>query len=260
MATRKKSKLVGPAATLLVVIAIAWLKYQELGNEVRADRSSGDQGISIVDTELNHDTKLEGKAASHEGAGIEGDSALLLSPVRLSSNRYQVWKNCTMLENRGNDGDSFHILAPHGREEIRLYYVDAPESAARSYRDGNTNHQRIAQQGAAFGGLNQNETTDVGLAAKGFVKNLLQGKKFTVVTDGERVYNSHRKYAFVIVDWQGQMRYLHELLVAHGLARIHTKPKTLPDNTAASRQKQKLRKLEIHAKMMHYGAWSVVRD
>ena len=52
----------------------------------------------------------------------------------------------------------------------RIYFVDAPESAARSYRDGNTNHARIAQQGAAMGGLNQAQTTEVGTAAKLFVK------------------------------------------------------------------------------------------
>lgn len=260
MGRRKKSKVFGSAATLFVVIAIAWLKYHELTDEHRANHSSDEPVISIADPQINHDFKFGGKASSPSGRGMEGDGGPSLSSVRLSSNRYQVWENCIMLENRGNDGDSFHIRAPHGREEIRLYYVDAPESAARSYRDGNTNHQRIAQQGAAMGGLNQSETTELGVAAKVFVKDLLKGKSFTVVTVGERVYNSHRKYAFVIVDWKGQLRYLHELLVAHGLARIHTKPKTMPDDTSANRQKQNLRKLEIYAKNMRHGAWSWLQD
>ena len=155
------------------------------------------------------------------------------------------------------DGDSFHVEAPHGREEIRLYYVDAPESAARTYRDGNTNHLRIAQQGAAMGGLDQRETIKVGVDAKAFVKQLLDGKRFKVVTRSERVYGSHRKYAFVIVDWKGQRHYLHELLVLNGLARIHTKPAHLPDNTTASDQKKRLYELQSYAKDMRYGAWGL---
>lgn len=260
MVSRKKSKIWGPAVTLCVVVAFGWLKYHEIDIEVRAERSGSEQGVSVVDPKVDIYPGLKASVSSQAGVGEEGVSSSLLSLVNLSSNRYQVWKNCTILDNRGNDGDSFHIRAPHSREEVRLYYVDAPESAARSYRDGNTNHQRIAQQGAALGGLNQSETTEVGVAAKVFVKKLLHGKPFTVVTEEERVYNSHRKYAFVIVDWKGQPRYLHELLVAHGLARIHTKPKTLPDNTAASRQKQKLRKLEDYAKSKRLGAWSLAKD
>lgn len=108
-----------------------------------------------------------------------------------------------------------------------------------------------------MGGLNQHETTQVGVAAKLFTKKLLAGEKFTVVTNGERVYNSHRKYAYVIVDWKGQQRYLHELIVAHGLGRIHTKPMTLPDNTSASRQKQSLYELEKYAQKKRYGAWGI---
>ena len=88
-------------------------------------------------------------------------------------------------------------------------------------------------------------------------KNCSRENKFTVVTSGERVYNSRRKYAFVIVDWQGQPRYLHELLVAYGLGRIHTKPMTLPDNTAGSRQKKHLYDLRQFAQENRFGAWGV---
>ena len=135
--------------------------------------------------------------------------------------------------------------------------MDAPESAARSYRDGNTNYKRIAQQGEAMGGLTQHETTQVGVEAKQFVKNLLKGKKFDIATTREKVYGSHRIYAYIIVKSDGEERYLHELLVANGLGRIHTKPMTLPDNTSSSRHKENLRKLENHAKSKNYGAWGL---
>jgi endonuclease YncB( thermonuclease family) len=239
MAAKKKQTALSTAIMLVVILTFVCTRYQEI------NEGQGSELAEVVQSEV------PSTAGSSQGEAP-------LTKVKLSSSRYQIWEDCMMIDHRGNDGDSFHIQAPHGREEIRIYFVDAPESAARSYRDGNTNHARIAQQGAAMGGLNQAQTTKLGTAAKAFVKQLLAGKRFTVVTNSERVYNSHRKYAFVIVDWKGQPHYLHELLVVHGLGRIHTKPVNLPDNTSASKQKQHLRNLETYAKRMRYGAWAVV--
>ena len=108
-----------------------------------------------------------------------------------------------------------------------------------------------------MGGLNQLKTTQVGVVAKKFVKKLLEGKSFSIATTREKVYNSHRIYAYVVVEWEGQERYLHELLVAYGLGRIHTKPMTLPDNTSSTRHKEHLRKVEQHAKAQKLGAWGI---
>lgn len=223
----------------IVVLTFLWSRYQGLI--------------------LGQERGSAGFAENHgETTAIACEGELSLSKVRLNSDHYEVWDGCLMLDHRGNDGDSFHIQAAHGREEIRLYYVDAPESAARVYRDGNTNYQRIAQQGVALGGLNRAETTRVGMEAKAFVKQLLDGKRFKVVTREERVYRSHRKYAFVIVDWRGQLHYLHELLVLQGLGRIHTKPARLPDNTSTSDQRKHLNRLQAYAKTMRSGAWGLL--
>ncbi|MDG1358130.1 MAG: thermonuclease family protein [Akkermansiaceae bacterium] len=238
MASKKKKGVLSTVVTLLVVLAFLWTRYQEI-----------DAGQAGGFTQTKQDELVSTAASRNDGEA--------LTEVKLLSSHYQVWKNCVVISHRGNDGDSFHVEAPHGREEIRLYYVDAPESAARTYRDGNTNHLRIAQQGAAMGGLDQRETIKVGVDAKAFVKQLLDGKRFKVVTRSERVYGSHRKYAFVIVDWKGQRHYLHELLVLNGLARIHTKPAHLPDNTTASDQKKRLYELQSYAKDMRYGAWGL---
>jgi len=243
MAAKKKQTVLSTLIGIVVVLTFLWSRYQE---------ASDGQGLGLsqlVEAEVLGDTLSASPSAPQGGP--------TLRQVQLLSTHYQIWDDCVMVDHRGNDGDSFHIQALHGREEVRIYYVDAPESAARSYRDGNTNHLRIAQQGAAMGGLDQAETTRVGLKAKALVKQLLDGKRFQVVTSGERVYSSHRKYAFVIVDWNGQLHYLHELLVMQGLGRIHTKPAYLPDNTTASEQKKHLKNLEAYAKNMRYGAWSL---
>ena len=108
-----------------------------------------------------------------------------------------------------------------------------------------------------MGGLNQRQTTEVGVGAKLFVTKLLKARKFGIATTGEKVYRSHRKYAFVIVKWEGEERYLHELLVAHGLGRIHTKPMMLPDSTSAFHHKKRLKNLESYAKQNNHGAWGI---
>ena len=136
-----------------------------------------------------------------------------------------------------------------------LYFVDAPESRLHEY-----NGDRIASQGQYFGGLSEHETTQVGVEAKLFTKRLLSRNKFVVVTKGERVYKSNRIYAFVIVEVDGVNRYLHELLTMRGLVRIHTKPMTLPDNTAGSRQRDRLREVERYARSNGLGAWGVGKN
>lgn len=240
MAKKKKNTVLSTVITIIVIAAVIWMKFKETKGSQEREGSLRDENVEVNLPDRSGDV-----------------SASLLTPVSLSSNRFEVLDGCKLIDHRGNDGDSFHIHTPKGKEEVRLYYVDAPESAARTYGNGDTNHKRIAQQGAAMGGLNQHETTQVGVVAKKFAMKLLQGKIFRVATTREKVYNSHRIYAYVIVKWEGQERYLHELLVAHGLGRIHTKPMTLPDNTSASRHKDQLRKLEKHAKSKKYGAWGI---
>ena len=62
-----------------------------------------------------------------------------------SPGRYEVFRNCSLAENRGNDGDSFRVKLPGGRTEIiRLYFADAPEGDFKSYGGGRNNHERIA--------------------------------------------------------------------------------------------------------------------
>lgn len=242
MATRKSKRALGTAVTVLLVVAVIWMKYDETRD---AQRREG--GIRDKDVEMLFPDSAPARQAIAER----------LVPVRLGSARYDVLEDCRLMDHRGNDGDSFHVMTPKGRKEFRLYYVDAPESAARTYGPGEDNYKRIAQQGRAMGGLTRAETTQVGVAAKIFVGKLLKGRKFQVVTSWENVYDARRQYAFIIVPWEGRARYLHELLVAHGLARIYTKPAALPDNTPATRHKKRLRELEQHAQKRHYGAWGV---
>jgi len=221
---KKKTSLLWRLGVLLVLCAIAWMQYQEAGHEEKQDKN----------TSSNHQT----------------------SPNKPSGS-FEFLDDCSWIDHRHNDGDSFHIQTPQGEIEFRLYYVDAAESAAKTYRNGENNYKRLAQQGRAMGGLNQPQTTKMGQQAKAFTKKLLSKQKFRIATRWESVYGSARKYAFVLVLYEGQTRYLHEILVSKGLCRIHTKPMILPDGTTVKSQQSRLRKLEQQAKKQQLGAWGI---
>ncbi len=159
---------------------------------------------------------------------------------------------CVLADGRNNDGDSF--LIGHGDKtyEMRLYYADCPEKRRHQY-----NGERIAEQGAYFGGLSERDTTRIGEEARDFTLDLLSKNPFTVYTKWEEVYDSGRFYAFIRVRGaDGKEAYLHELLVARGLARIHTKGIPLLDGTPWKTQKSHLATLEKKARAEKLGGWA----
>ncbi|MGI9241431.1 MAG: thermonuclease family protein [Verrucomicrobiales bacterium] len=158
---------------------------------------------------------------------------------------FDVLEGAVLVDHGANDGDSFHVR--HGGDEFvfRLYYVDCPE------KDGRRFSERLAEQGAYFGGLAVDEVVELGLEAEAFVEGLLRARKFTVATRWEKVYDSGRYYAFVRVDGKP----LSELLVERGFARIHTRGVDLPEGKKFESYREDLGKLESRAKAEGLGGW-----
>lgn len=171
---------------------------------------------------------------------------------------YETFHGCTLAPDRGNDGDSFRVKLPGGRTEIiRLYFVDTPESAFKSYGGGENNHRRIEQQAAHMGGITSQQAVEIGKKAKAFTLGTLGKSPFTIHTEWESPYKDKRYHAFIEVTVEGKPRLLHELLVEKGLARIHTKGATLPDGTPERKQEDRLYKLQSTAKANESGAWGL---
>jgi competence protein ComEA len=169
---------------------------------------------------------------------------------------YTQFPGCRLVDFRNNDGDSFMVRFPDGVErEMRLYFVDAPESAVKDYRDGNSNRKRIGYQGKDLGGMSQGATVAVGQEAKKKTKVVLREGGFTVFTKWQEVFDSGRYFGFVQIGEPGGERWLHELLVEEGLARIYTEGAALPDGTSVRKQKNRLRSLEKRAQSARLGAW-----
>lgn len=170
---------------------------------------------------------------------------------------YEIHRNCSLVAARNNDGDSFLVRLPTGRQaEFRLYFVDTPESAFKSYRGGETNHERIRQQAAEMGGITPGQAVEIGKKAKSFTLELLASRPFDIYTRWDSPFGDDRFHAFVEVKQGGKPRFLSELLVERGLARIKTKPADLPDGTPASKQLAHLQALARDAKRAAIGVWS----
>lgn len=163
---------------------------------------------------------------------------------------WQELGGCLLVEDRGNDGDSFDILHQGTRHTIRLYFADCPEKYRHQY-----NGPRIADQGRYFGGLSEEETVAVGEAARDFTLARLRARPFTILTRWEAVFDSERRYAFVTLP-EGD---LAELLVREGLARIFTKGGDRPGGLNTKDEKQKLHSLQLQAKKAGKGAWAKSR-
>jgi hypothetical protein len=84
-------------------------------------------------------------------------------------------KNCRLLENQSNDGDSFHVKADGEEYLFRLYFVDTPESETDSVVA-----ERITEQAENFG-VSKDQCIRGGKTAKEFTAKVLS-HPFTVVT------------------------------------------------------------------------------
>ncbi len=164
----------------------------------------------------------------------------------IATGTWEKFENCTLMDDRGNDGDSF--ILRHGGEShtFRLYFADCPEK----YRS-NLNAERLSQQAAHFGGISVESAVATGQEAREVSLDLLRAGPITMETRWEEVYDSGRYYAFVRVGGKD----LAELLISKGLARVHTAGAVRPGVASERPLRDSLFKLEQSARSRRLGAW-----
>lgn len=168
---------------------------------------------------------------------------------------YERYDGCALVRDRLNDGDSFCLRLPDGREEtFRLYFVDTPESVFKRYSGGESNQQRVQDQADYFG-LSPDDAVELGKKAKSYVLKLLEAKPVTVFTRWEDPFGDRRYHVFVQLEDGDSPAWLDERLVMRGLCRIYTRGADLPDGTPVARHKDRLRELERGAKREGAGGW-----
>ena len=174
-------------------------------------------------------------------------SAAVDVDARDQSKNWIVLKDCRLIGNPANDGDSFHVSAGDKEYLFRLYFVDAPETDAMI-------PGRLVEQGKYFG-ITVPQAIEVGRAAKEFTEEELS-QPFTVFTHMADAMGSSRiprVYAFVQTN-EGD---LGEQLVRNGLARAYGFKAATPGSKNSRIEVEKLQQFEDEAKQDKIGAWGV---
>jgi DNA uptake protein ComE-like DNA-binding protein len=167
--------------------------------------------------------------------------------ARDQSKDWIVVKDCRLIPNPANDGDSFHVSAGNKEYLFRLYFVDAPETDEMTPR-------RLVEQAKYFN-ITVPQAIEVGRAAKDFTQEKLS-QPFTVIThmsDALGQSRLERFYAFVETK-EGD---LAEQLVRNGLARSYGFKTAPPGLTSSRIEVEKLQQFEDEAKRDKIGAWGV---
>ena len=167
--------------------------------------------------------------------------------ARDKSKDWIVLKDCRLIPNPANDGDSFHVSAGEKEYLFRLYLVDAPETDEMTPR-------RLVEQAKYFD-ITVPQAIEVGRAAKDFTHEKLS-QPFTVFTqmsDALGQSRLERFYAFVKTK-EGD---LGEQLVRNGLARSYGFKGAPPGLTSSRIEIEKLQQFEDQAKRDKIGAWGI---
>jgi len=171
---------------------------------------------------------------------------VILSPSSAAERREWVTlTTCQYVAAKDNDGDSFRVQCGPNEFNLRLYFVDTPETNLRY-------PERTREQSEYFG-VTLDETMKAGSKARDTVQELLQ-KPFVVATRWASAAGRSREtryYALVEVGGKG----LAEVLVSQGFARTKGVFANLPTGEKAKAYAEKLEQLEREARQKRLGIW-----
>jgi endonuclease YncB( thermonuclease family) len=169
----------------------------------------------------------------------------LLSLVR--ADEWQTLRNCRLMDNESNDGDSFHVKADGEERIFRLYFADTPEAESGGYVT-----ERVTEQAKEFG-ITEEESVEMGKKAAAFTRSVLS-RPFKVTTRGQNAMGASqlkREYAFIeTADGDD----LAEMLISRGMARSFGQA-AAPPGESANALRSKYDRLEATARRERVGAW-----
>jgi endonuclease YncB( thermonuclease family) len=159
--------------------------------------------------------------------------------------RWHTLSACRYVADKSNDGDNFLVQCGREKFHVRLYFVDAPETDADF-------PERVRQQYEYFG-VTLDELTRAGARARDYVQALLGARPFVIYTRysyAQGRSKNPRYYGLVHIDG----RYLHQVLLAEGLARNKGTRIALAGQKARDHAKG-LQTLEDRARLERRGVW-----
>jgi DNA uptake protein ComE-like DNA-binding protein len=182
--------------------------------------------------------------------GLLAFAILCAAPAVVGARESKDWivlKNCRLISNPANDGDSFHVSAGTREYIFRLYMVDAPETDEMTPR-------RLVEQANYFG-ITVPQAIEVGRAAKEFTRERLSDPftVFTHMSDAMGQSKLERFYAFV----KTKNGDLGEQLIRNGLARNYGFKAVPPGLRNSLLELEKLQQFENEARQEKIGGWGV---
>jgi len=258
----------------LAILVVMGIVYWQRGNLPVAEPNSTsdaprEKGTAVLkegpipgidDAKKPAPPREKGTAVLKEGpiAGINEEKVREKTAAPAKVGLYDRFTDARLVDRDGNDGDSFLVRAGGREFELRLYFVDAPESyLSDRYAD---QRRRVEEQAREMGGITPEEAVEVGKRAKAFTKQQLGARAFTIHTYWEEVYDGDRFYGFVELPDGSD---LGTKLVEQGLARIHTKgpgskekPVPTPKGESFFQARDKLEALEAESRKAKRGAWA----
>jgi len=161
--------------------------------------------------------------------------------------QWQKLEGCRLIDDKANDGDSFHVRH-QGKEYIfRLYFADAPET-------DHTLDDRVQEQ-AAFWSIPPKSVLRMGKEAGRYTESQLRGEftVFTEMQDAKGDSGLPRSFAFVTTrdgeDLAGR-------LIENGLARLYGAQADHPAGRPASTMWEYLGSLQKKAREGGLGCWA----
>jgi len=183
-------------------------------------------------------------ALLHAGAGLAADNAV--HKRKPPEKKWQTLEGCRYQAREANDGDSFGLQCASRKFVLRLYFVDTPEANLQY-------GERVREQAQHFG-TTLDETLNAGYRARDLVRNLLGGAFVVLTKRASAPGRSSEPRFYGLVHVGG--RYLHEVLLAEGLAQVKGVTSALPDGTPSRDYLKRLRALENQARVERKGAWA----
>ncbi len=154
--------------------------------------------------------------------------------------------NCQYVEHKDGDGDSFRVRTPTNEFNLRLYFVDAPETTL-------TYAERVRLQAGHFG-ITLDTALKVGALARERTKELLR-QPFVVHTRWANAAGRARDVRYYGIVMLGD-KSLAEILVSEGLAQVKGVNANLPSGEKSSAHVAKLDALEKEARRKQLGGWT----
>lgn len=122
-----------------------------------------------------------------------------------------------------NQADTLRIHLPDGDHVFVHYFVHALDNSAEHL-------DRVHETAVFFGRVSNDAVIATGKEAMAYVTDLLKNRPFMVLTRWEKAPEAGRYYGLIWVEYEpGKWKYLSELLVRHGYARIAGVTTPLPN-------------------------------